>query len=337
MKKFVLGTMLLFLSLTIKGEEEGVVSVVKYPTFRVDGSLISRLEYATRTDESRFSVRSSRIGVKGNFNEYFTYRGQIEISNKGNFAPLDLYAGFNPNERFSLTIGQRTIPLFNDYTVVPAQLMFSNCAFLGEYVMGTRDIGMLGQYNFGIAGMPSSLELGVYNGSTINAPSWHGKPSYGGRFTLGEMTGWRSTVKFFEHDSSVNESIRYQVYGADLRYECERWRAEAEVMKRKDKVSGLGDVFTYYIQGAYVHPLNYDVIKNFIPAVRFDGIEYDEDVNFDATRLTLGLGFGLSPKYLSSIFRIDYEHFFVSRESESMMLDRAVTSNKLTVELVLTF
>ncbi len=334
MRKIVLGAMLLFLSLTIKSEDG---SVVKFPTFGVDGSLISKLEYATRTDESRFLVRSSRIGVKGNFNEYFTYRGQIEISNKGNFAPLDLYAAFNPNERFSLSIGQRTIPLFNDYTVVPAQLMFSNCAFLGEYLMGTRDIGMLGQYNFGIADIPSSIELGVYNGNTINSPSWHEKPSYGGRFTLGQMTGWRSTIKFFDHDSSVQENIRYQVYGGDVRYDCEKWRVEAEVMKRRDKSQGMGDVLAYYIQGAYVHPLKYDVVKNFIPALRFDGIEHDDNVNFDATRLTLGLGFGLSPKYLSSIFRIDYEHFFVSNESNLMNIDRSVTSNKVSVELLLTF
>ena len=83
--------------------------------------------------------------------------------------------------------------------------------------------------------------------------------------------------------------------------------------------------------------MNYGVVKNFIPALRFDGIEHDDNVVFDATRVTLGLGFGLSPKYLSSIFRIDYEHFFVSNETGIMTLDKSITSNKVTVELLLTF
>lgn len=334
MKRIVLGATLLLLALTIKSQE---ATVVKYPTFRVDGSLKSKVEYATRTEESRFSVRSSRIGVQGYLNSYFGYRGQIEISDNGKFIPLDLFANFIPSDRFSISFGQRTIPLFNDYTVVPSELMFSNRPFIGKYLFGTRDIGMLGKYSFGIVDMPASVEFGVYNGSTINNPSWHGKPSYGGRFSLGSMSGFRSTIKFFEHDNSVIENIRYQLYGADVRYETDRWRAEAEVMKRNDRSHGEGDVYSFYIQGAYVHPMNYEVVKNFIPALRFDGIEHDKNVAFDANRLTLGLGFGLSPKYLSSIFRIDYEHYFLNNESEAMKFDRYTTSNKVTVELLLKF
>lgn len=334
MRKIVLGLVALFTSIVVYSAEP---FIDKFPTFRVDGSLKSKVEYATRTDESRFSVRSSRIGVSGYFNQYFTYRGQIEISDNGKFVPLDLFANFLASDKFSISFGQRTIPLFNGYTVVPAELMFSNRPFLGKYLMGTRDIGVLGQYNFAISDLPSSIEAGVYNGNTINSPSWHGKPSYGGRFTLGTMDGWRSTIKFFEHDNSVLDIIRYQVYGADIRYSDDRWRAEAEILKRRDKKQGEGDVYSFYIQGAYIHPMNYGVVKNFIPAVRFDGIEHDDNVAFDATRLTLGLGFGLSPKYLSSIFRIDYEHYFVSNEARIMVHDRSITSNKLTVELLLTF
>ncbi len=334
MKRIALGVMLLFFAITIKSEE---APEVKYPSLKVDGMFKGKYEYAVSADKSRFTVRSSRIGVWGYINKYFSYRGLIELSEHGKLRPLDVYANFIPNEKFTISLGQRTIPLFNGYTVIPSEIMFSSRPFLGKYLMGTRDFGMLGKYVFNISQIPSSVEFGVYNGNSIEAPSWHGKPSFGGRFAIGNMRGWRSTVKFYEHDNSVNENIKYQIYGADIRYEDDRWRTEAEIMKRKDRDNGEGDVYAFYIQGAYIHPLNYGLVKNFIPALRFDGIEHDKNVMFDANRLTLGLGFGLSPKYLSSIFRIDYEHFFINNESDAIMSDKIVTSNKVTFELLLKF
>lgn len=335
MRKIVLGFVALITSFLVYGDE---TPFEKYPTFKVDGTLKSKVEYATSIESTRFSVNSSRVGVQGYFSKYFYYRGLIELSGNGKFAPLDLYADFYPAEGLSISFGQRTIPLFNNYTIVPTQLMFSNSPFLGGYMAGARDIGLLGQYQFGLFDIPTSVEFGVYNGGNINAPAWHKRPSYGGRIALGTMQGWRATVKYYDHDSSLEENIRYDLYGADVRYESDKWKIETEMMKRRDRAQGEGDILSYYVQGAYIHQLDKDkMIKNFIPALRFDGIDQNGNSGFDVNRITLGLGFGLSEKYLSSIFRIDYEHYFVNNTPHFMSTDKTVTSNKVTVELVLVF
>ena len=310
-----------------------------YPTISVDGSLKSKYEYAFATEKSRFSVRSSRIGVKGYFTKHFSYRGQLEISDNGSFKPLDLFAAFEPIEGLSLSFGQRTVPLFNSYVVIPADLMFSNRAFLGKYLLGTRDIGVLGQYDFEIAALPVSAELGLYNGNTINDPVWHHSPSYGGRLTFGRMKGWRSTYKFFNHTNQKNPDLHYWLYGADLRYEADNWKIETELMKRNNKVVSNEKLLAYYLQGGYAFPLSSDFIfKNIVPALRWDGIDQNSsEKGFDVNRLTVGLGFGLTEKYFSSILRFDYERYFVNNRLDFMHLYPEMDSNKITVELLLNF
>lgn len=335
MRKFFLFFLLLVSFSLLADEIENQI----YPTLKVDGSLKSKYEYAFVNENSRFSVRSSRIGVKGNFTPHFSYRGQLEISDNGSFKPLDLYASFEPLQGLSISFGQRTIPLFNSYTVVPADLMFSNRAFLGKYLFGTRDIGALCQYDFEINRLPISVELGVYNGNTINDPVWSENPSYGGRLSLGKMKGLRSTYKFYKHHNQLNQDLQYLLYGADLRYEAENWKIESEVMKRENNVIDNANLLTYYVQGAYSFPLKNDFIfKNLVPAIRWEGIDQNNaDNGFDVNRLTLGFGFGLSEKYFSSILRFDYERYFIKNQLSFMHLYPEMDSDKITIELLLKF
>lgn len=335
MKNFVLSFLLLaFFGLVAKGSDN-----VQYPTVKVDGSLKSKYEYAQATGNSRFSIRSSRIGVKGYLTEHVSYRGQIEISDNGSFKPLDLYAALEPIGGLSISFGQRTIPLFNSYTVIPSDLMFSNRAFLGKYLMGTRDIGMLAQYDFSISTVPASIEFGIYNGNTINDPVWHESPSYGGRLTFGEMKGWRSSYKFYNHTNQKNPDVHYLIYGADLRYQADNWKVETEIMKRNDEALNSDNLLTYYVQGAYAFPLKeHYIFKNIVPAVRWDAIDRNlSSGGFDVNRLTLGLGFGLTKKYFSSILRFDYERYLINNRLDFMHVYPEMDSDKFTVELMLKF
>ena len=310
-----------------------------YPTFSVDGWLKGKYEYATSADKSRFSVRSSRIGVKGNLTKQFSYRALVELNDNGALKPLDLYAGFNPIEGLTITFGQRTIPLFNAYTVIPADLMFSNRAFLGKYLMATRDIGVLAMYAFNIGTLPASAEFGLYNGNVINDPAWHDTPSYGGRLAFGNMKGFRTTYKFYNHTSQKNPDIHYLTYGADLRYEGDNWKAETEIMKRDDKALDMENLLSYYLQGAYAFPLKeHYIFKSVVPAFRWEGIDLKSDLKgFDVNRLTLGLGFGLTKEHFSSILRFDYEKYLVNNRLGIMSLTPEMDSDKFTVELLLRF
>ncbi|MDO5523457.1 MAG: hypothetical protein Q4G48_05360 [Bacteroidia bacterium] len=322
------------ISLSLSAQE---TDSVRYPTFKVDGTMKNKFEYASETNMSRFSVRNSRLGIKGYLSNTFAYRGQLELSDNGNFKVLDLYGAFEPLEGMSLSLGQTSIPLFNSYITSPGSIMFANRTFIGKYFLSTRDIGFLADYDFQIGVIPTSIEFGMYNGNTINDPVWREQLSYGARLELGNMKGLRSTFKFYDYLNKPE--VHYLFYGADLRYATDNWKVETEFMKRDNKDDNTDKMLSYYLQGAYVFPLKETYyFKHIIPAVRWDAIDKNLDMSgFDINRLTVGLGFGLTEKYFASILRLDYEWYFVKQELDILNLYEEMDSNKFTIELLLTF
>ncbi|MDO5664418.1 MAG: hypothetical protein Q4G63_04065 [Bacteroidia bacterium] len=310
---------------------------VRYPTFKVDGVMKNKFEYASETGKSRFSVRNSRVGIRGHLTSTFTYRGQLELSDNGSFKVLDLFGSFEPINGLTLSLGQAGIPLFNPYTVSPGNLMFANRPFIGKYFLSTRDIGLLANYNFQAGIVPISIEFGAFNGNTINDPVWRDKLSYGFRLGLGKMKGLRSTFKLYDYLNTPK--VHYLFYGADLRYEAENWKIETEFMKRDNKEVAEDQMLSYYVQGAYVFPLKETFyFKNIVPAIRWDAIDkHLKKSGFDVNRLTVGLGLGLTKKYFSSILRFDYEWYFVNKKLDILSLYEEMDSDKFTVELLLTF
>ncbi len=307
-----------------------------YPNFRVDGTLKNKFEYASETGMSRFSVRNSRIGVAGNINPYSAYRVQLELSNEGKFSVLDLSGTLNPIEGLSLTLGQTSIPLFNSYIVTPGTMMFANRAFLGKYLLSTRDLGFLAKYDFLLGTIPTKLEFGVFNGNTINNPVWKKNMSYGGRIELGRMQGFRMTAKIYDYPN--NKTTHYLFYGADLRYAQKNWKVETEIMKRESKTEFSSDLLSYYLQGAYTLPVRTKIFEFVRPAVRWDAIDERPDRGgFDVNRLTTGIGFGFKNDRFSSILRLDYEWYMMNHPMDIFSSNDEMDSNKLTLELLFTF
>jgi hypothetical protein len=309
---------------------------ILYPKFKVDGTLKNKFERATDTGMSRFSVRNSRIGVKGDINAYSSYRVQVELSNEGKFSVLDLSGTLKPVEGLSLTLGQTSIPLFNTYIVSPSEMMFANRAFLGKYFLSTRDLGVTGKYGFEIGNLPVNLEAGMFNGNTINNPVWKNNLSYGGRVALGKMQGLRFTAKMYNYPN--NDSTHFVFYGADLRYERNNWKVETEIMKQKSKTENNSDMLSYYLQGAYLIPVKTKMFEFIKPAVRWDAIdERSNEPGFDVNRLTAGIGFGFTQKQFSSILRFDYEWYFVNHEMSIFSKNAEMDADKFTIELLFTF
>lgn len=306
-------------------------------TLKVDGVMKNKFEFASETNKGRFSVRNSRIGVSGLFTSCTSYRGQLELSDNGDFKVLDLYASIIPIKGLTISLGQTSVPLFNSYVVSPGNLMFANRAFIGKYFLSTRDIGVRVDYNFNIGIVPVSAEIGFYNGNTINGPIWRDKFSCGGRLEFGTMKGLRSTLKFYDYP--ISSEKHYIFYGADLRYGTDKWKIETEIMKRDNKTEAKDQLLSYYVQGAYAFPLKQNwFFKHLIPAVRWDAIDKNmNESGFDINRLTVGLGLGLTKKYYSSILRFDYEWYKVNNVLDILNKYDEMDSNKFTVELLLTF
>ncbi len=307
-----------------------------YPNFKIDGTLKNKFEYATRTNMSRFSVRNSRIGVAGNINPYSAYKVQIELSNEGKFSVLDLFGTLKPLDGLSLSLGQTSIPLFNNYIVAPNAMMFANRTFLGKYFLSTRDLGFLAKYDFRIGVIPSKLEFGVFNGNAINDPVWKKNLSYGGRVELGNMQGFRMTAKIYDYEK--DETTHFLFYGTDLRYEQKNWKVETEIMKRESKTEFHTDLLSYYLQGAYTIPVKTKMFEFVRPAIRWDAIDGQPKVGgFDVNRLTSGFGFGFKKEHFTSILRLDYEWYIVNHEIDIFSTNDEMASNKFTVELLFTF
>ncbi len=331
MKKLSITLLALIATITLLAQED-----TTYPNIKFDGTLKNKFEYATKENMSRFSVRNSRVGAKGEINKYSGYRVQVELSDEGQFKVLDLSGIITPVKGLSFTFGQTSIPLFNGYVVSPNEMMFANRAFLGKYFLSTRDLGVNAKYDFKMANVPTRLEFGVYNGNAINDPVWKNNVSYGGRLQLGNMDGLRFTAKFYDYPN--NETTHHLFYGADLRYEINRFKIETEVMKRESKTELHNDMLSYYLQSAYYVPIKTNLFNYFLPAIRWDGIDEQFNVSgFDVNRLTLGLGFGFEKSSYSSILRLDYEWYFVNNSMAIFEKNDLMDSDKITLELLITF
>ncbi|HTN68297.1 MAG TPA: hypothetical protein VLZ33_02420 [Dysgonamonadaceae bacterium] len=305
------------------------------PTIEFDGMFKSKFEYADRTNETRFSVRNSRLGIQGDVTPFISYRAMAELSQEGEFKILDLYSAIAPIDGLSIKIGQIGTLIHTPYTS-PDKVMFANMPFICKYFTdGPRDIGVSASYNFKIDRLPVGIEAGLYNGGSINNPVWTKKPSISTQLILGTMKGLRGTAKLYKFPKS--DLLDFMIYATDLRYEANSWKVETEFMYRKNKANDE-KLASAYLQGAYWFPLqNTKVFKNIITAARWDAIGRNEtDNDIDVNRLTLGLGFSFTDAPFQSLVRIDYE-FYNTRDNIGIFIDDVMDSNKLSVELLLTF
>lgn len=311
-----------------------------FKSIKFDGAIKTKVETSVEAGVTRFNVRNSRLGMRGDIGEYFSGRVQVELSNEGVFSPLDLYGVLKPSKKFSFLFGQQGIPFENSYIITPAEMMFANRAFVGKYfTQGTRDIGVVVQYKTATRFLPLEMQAGLFNGGKINNPQWTEKPSYAFRLIAGSMDGFRTSAKIYKYTS---DRLDLLFWGADMHYGNRRLRVEAEVMNRKSNTTDL-DLFGTYIQGAYSFDCpSSQMFHLFTPAIRWDAMGYDMPKHgMDINRLTVGLNFALSFMPYDSVLRFDYEQYFLRNGSRDFPdfdnRDPHVADNKITMELVVKF
>ncbi|MDR0540793.1 MAG: OprO/OprP family phosphate-selective porin [Dysgonamonadaceae bacterium] len=309
-------------------------------SLKFDGAIKTKVETSVEAGVTRFNVRNSRLGMRGDIGDYFSGRVQVELSNEGVFSPLDLYGVLKPSKNFSFLFGQQSIPFENAYIITPAEMMFANRTFVGKYFTpGTRDIGAVIQYKCFSRFLPLEMQAGLFNGGKINDPQWTNQPSYAFRLIAGNMDGFRASAKIYKYNS---DRLNLLFWGADVHYAGRRFRVEAEAMNRKSNTTGL-DLFGTYIQGAY--SFDCPAVRMFhvlTPALRWDAMGYDVlNHGMDVNRLTAGLNFALSFIPYDSVLRFDYEQYFVRNGAKNFPdfdnRDPHVADNKITLELVVRF
>jgi len=302
---------------------------------KFDGVIKTKLEISADSGWMRFNIRNSRLGLRGDIGNYISYRVQVELSNEGSFAPLDLHGILKPAKGLSISLGQLSVPFENQYIIAPAEMLFANRAFVGKFFTpGSRDIGAVLKYNFPLKAFPLEMEIGVFDGNRINAPQWTEKPSYAARLIAGSMDGFRSSAKIYRYNG---ETVEMLLWGVDVHYATEQLCLEAEIMNRTAHTT-TPDLFGAYIQGTYIFYLkNPKMFHNIGPALRWDAMGYEvAKRGLAVNRLTFGINFGLNVKPFDSTLRINYEQYFVHNNffDEFNNTDPHVSDNKVTIELL---
>ena len=308
-------------------------------SLQFDGVIKTKAETSLEAGAVRFNVRNSRVGLRGKAGQYLSYRVQIELSNEGTLAPLDLNGTLHPIKSLSFVFGQLHVPFENGYIITPAEMMFANRAFVGKYFTpGSRDIGAVANYRLSETKIPVEIQAGMFNGGKINNPQWTNNPSYAARLIVGALNGFRSSLKLYRYNG---DQLDLLLTAADLRYCTRHLRLEAEAMHRKSETDG-SKLSGGYLQGAYSFYFHSVSMFNCLtPALRFDAMGYNTlSRGFDVSRFTAGINFGLSFIPYDSVLRIDYENYFLRRATNFPDFDNRdphVADDKLTVELVVKF
>ena len=309
----------------------------------------SKYELSTTDGEARFSVRHATLGTRGQISKTLSYCYHIDFSTENKITVLDLYARLAPTDRWTFTLGQQYHPLFNSWTVAPNDVDYINRPFVGKYFASSRDLGFTAKYALKKDGFPINLEYGVYNGSGINNPTWNSSLVQGGRVEFGSMKqGFRATAKYFSSRNAQDMKDLY--WGADMRYTCDAFKLETEVMTKNIPSQDIccsgtgqpiyqpGSLSAAYVQALFRLHTKGNTLKRIEPLVRWDAMGYDmKDRGFGVNRVTAGLNFVLNTSY-TSMFRINYEQYFNnSMDMSALYKDPHYNHNKLSFELLLYF
>lgn len=302
----------------------------------------SKYEVDTENGDSRFAIRNARVGIQGNLSRIFSYKFMVDLSADGKFQVLDLYAGIKVSNRVEFKVGQGGIPLFNSYTISPNSIDYVNRPFVGKYFNSSRDIGVTASFKLKKNGFPIALDAGIYNGDGINNPKWTTSFAYGGRILFGGMKGWRTTAKFYR---TKNDDLNnYFIWGADLRYEADSYKIEAEYMNKYNNshdssVEPYKSLSAMYIQGLYKIALNSVAVKRLEPCLRWDGMGYDIfNKGLGCNRATAGLNLVFNTNAFLTLVRLNYEHYFNnSKDMSKVFTTDYHNDSKLSLEVLLVF
>lgn len=300
-----------------------------------------RYEMDTESGEGRFALRSSRVGVQGDVSKYLSYKFMMDLSDNGKFTVLDVYATIKPVKGLKFTFGQGALPIHNSFTTSPNVIDYANRPFIGKYLFSSRDIGLTANYTIKQKGFPIAVEAGIFNGDGINNPVWTKKFAYSGRVLFGSMTGFRATAKFLSYNA--DETNNTFIWGADLRYENSDFKIEAEYATKTNKseiVNPEGEVLSLaYVQSMVKIPVQSNTFKSINPCLRWDGAGYDIlDRGLGCNKATAGVNFVFNTDVVTSLFRINYEHFFNnSMDMSGMFTKPHQNTNNLSVEMLIVF
>lgn len=320
------------------------------------GLVKARFETALESGDMRFSVRNTRLGVRGAVSRNMKYAIQMELNSQGSFSVLDTYATYSLGG-LNLSLGQQQYR-FSTELNRGANTYFTNRSFVGKFTsnfhsdspapvvdaIGARDIGFMADYRFNIS-LPVTIHAGLFNGRGVNDPQWQNHVNFVSRVDVGGEMGLRVSGSYYTGKTRFNNPLN--MWGAEARYVTDRLILESEVAMQYLWLGPEADVMTVGVVNAmYSFPLpENSYAKSITPQLRWDigdNIAFmnkaaiPEIESFSGQRITGGLVIGLTDRLVKSELRFNYEHYFL-REKPTDYSTNPLLQNKFTIEFFARF
>ncbi len=304
------------------------------------GVVMAALNVSTDNGLTRFNVRNSRFGIKGNATKNFYYGVQIDFHNQGSVSVLDSYVGYKYGN-FKLNLGQQQTKISEDYERGPSSNLFTTRSISAVYgtsyfgtnsdgdyskTLGSRDIGAYATYSLK-CDTPITISAGAFNGTGINNPDWDNVINYIGRITVGGKQGIFAGASFYGGKTPLDQSIK--IYTGEVRYNNDEFFAEAIFQNRTLTEDNQDQSLNMVVvQGYYnIATPKSTLFQNIAPTLRWD---YGGDVGYvnlmseidssatdylqfiDVHRISAALNFNLAGSKLRSRIALGYEKIFTS-------------------------
>ena len=317
---------------------------------KIGGTIRGKYEYQTSDQKGRFEVRTARVNVAGDLNQYVSYKAEIDLCDEGQIKMLDAYAMLRPWRTLKFTIGQMRVPFTIDAHRSPDQQYFANRSFIAKQVGNVRDVGARLGYTFNV-GFPIILEGGLYNGSglTNQKDFWTNNINFSTKAQFLLPVGLDVVLSAQKVKPS---DVDVMMYDAGMTYHKKGFIAEAEYLYKHYGKGAFHPVHAFDGFVSYDIPLRRCLFSKVSPLVRYDfmsdhsdGKRYKTDDDTDEaskgqlivndykrSRITGGVTLSLDKPFLSDI-RVNYEKYFYGHDG----IPKPSEKDKIVVEFMVHF
>ncbi len=279
----------------------------------------------TSSNQGQFLVKMARFGLKGDVNEYVSYKTMVDFARVGklstttqvingetvvksvsaNFSDvlLDAFAMVRPTKGLVFSFGQFKVPFSTDNLKSGAAIDFVNRPFLTNVAPALRDIGLMGSYKIK-GNVPVEFNAGVFNGSGQNKPEDDKSVNYSLRAVVNPLSNLSLSANYYNGKlTSYNVSIFD--FGIDIN--LGKLNLNGEYGQRTmDVTSASIKSFAFFTTTLYKFDLSGDFVSVIIPAVRYESFSPNSNANSKVDKTTIGLSFEFA-KVTYAQFRVNYE------------------------------
>jgi hypothetical protein len=281
------------------------------------------------TGQGQYLVRQARLGINGNVNDYAGYKILLDFTRLGSLKTtsgttaagerfltgatssfsdvmLDAAAVFKPIKSLEISAGQFKVPFSTDNLSSDQNAEFANRPLLTNVSPSIRDIGVSIGYKLDVP-FETELIAGSFNGSGLNKSENDKSTDYAFRGILSPVKNLSVTGNYYGAKVQ-GYAVNFMNFG--FAYKIGKLLVDGEYGGKISKTSGSDlNSNSYFVFATYSFPFPGNLIKEVIPAVRYEMYDPNSDVvDNEVGRITVGLSFEFA-KLNFARFRVNYEKF----------------------------